>query len=122
MIHEEHEKNIDDWLPVTVHTETRAITALPVSHSPLPWQLIGDMVNTSTGTMCISCDQSGDSDEQDYANAAFIIRACNNHDTLTTLLKEWLSSYDEGTRKLCGPSILDRVARTEAAIRKAEGN
>ena len=59
-------------------------------HSPLPWKALTPeaLVNTSNGTMSIACDESGESAEQDLANAEFIVRACNSHAALLDALQE----------------------------------
>jgi hypothetical protein len=64
--------------------QTHAAPATGEMHSPLPWRIIAD---------CFIHDPAGNPvggtpyGKNDLANAAFIVRACNNHAALVTVVK-----------------------------------
>lgn len=63
------------------------------THTPTPWMADGPMVSKAGTLICVAdCEDLAKDmpDEEAEANAAFIVRACNSHDALISVLKEYL--------------------------------
>lgn len=99
-------------------------------HTPLPWFIMDYMDYEETKQVAISDETAtryiavlDDNDETDEANAAFIVRACNNHYELLEALENaanvlaGIATGDLKTIDRDSPALLK--ART--AIAKAEG-
>lgn len=62
-------------------------------HTPTPWNVNGGMrpgiktVYADSGSICEMTNSQAHSDAEQEANAAFIVRACNNHDELVSALE-----------------------------------
>jgi hypothetical protein len=92
-----------------------------VRHTLLPWYATGRHVQSAAiNEDNYVCKADGDSDEQEDANAAFIVLACNNHDSLLAALDAtrgivaW--AKDHGADKAAVEAI---EKMTRKAIRKA---
>ena len=59
-----------------------------MNHTPTPWKIENDWIVSEDGTVDVSpvTDSLMLSDGECEANAAFIVRCCNNHETALSLL------------------------------------
>ena len=84
-----------------------ASTAEAPVHSPLPWRTLlpnGRTVIAEDGVICDMFTRShAENQENERANAAFIVRACNSHYQLIVQLEKLLSIH----AAQCGVSVSD---------------
>ena len=110
-------------------------------HTPLPWYALGWGISAEARNvrrpvaMCVpitpmsgreNAEARRTSDEQQRANAKFIVLAVNTHDDLLAALEDLLKSYEsivhdeyDGTSSLT--AWLVKAARARAAIAKVKG-
>jgi hypothetical protein len=100
------------------------------SHTPVPWEVVPNdgtepsiLIRTTTGRhqdgekdVCLIDDTSSES----YANAVFIVRACNSHDDLLAALEAMLTQWKSWDLK-GSPTDDEIMENAENAIRKARG-
>ena len=99
-----------------------------MKHTELPWEVIkdGELVYIDSGSINI-CDlyhmhENGAYTKYDAeANAAFIAKACNNHESLLGALKDLMASISGGS-KSCGHDYTCVCSgdAARAAIKQAE--
>jgi hypothetical protein len=90
---------------------------MSTTHTPIPWYATGKHVQSAAiNEDNYVCEAEGNSEEQANANAELIVRAVNSHADLLAALKELLAD-----KYLADPINADRMAKTRAAIAKAEG-
>ena len=95
-----------------------------MEHTPTPWKIstiTADEVSSEKGVVC---ECFGVTQEEEFANAAFIVRACNAHDELVEACKislarllaidEVLNNQNNGRRN-------HAIYLLSQAIAKAEG-
>lgn len=118
--------------PADVATASTNEASVAVPHSPLPWcvapypghvSVVGEprLVASTRGYM--DSRDSGSMDTND-ANAAFIVRAVNNHDALLAALKAVTERMELTRDYMLGNADLedvDAVERARNAIAIAEG-
>jgi hypothetical protein len=90
-----------------------------INHSELPWQVTLPknghlMVRSCNNLIMADCGANTDANE---ANAAFIVRACNNHEILLGVCKKVLQNIKAGNPKLGTAFVTDLL---EQAIQSAE--
>jgi hypothetical protein len=96
-------------------------------HTPTPWSLQNGLICALNGRAIIDPGHiAGETEEECEANAAFIVRAVNNHEALVESLKGFLSPFDgwdmENFFKRADPATLVRVTKARAALANAEAN
>ena|SRR3990167_7559750 len=79
----------------TQHTKT------PPAHTPTPWRIatklpLGGLGITDTDTdgMLAVAAAYGDTPEEEQANAAYIVRACNSFEALVDALSDLVRAHD----------------------------
>ena len=105
---------------------------MTVPHTPTPWSI---EVSSSEDELLVFSDEScvasvpvwhDDDDEdtlrdQSYANAAFIVRACNTHGDFVAALKLALEALNTAPRFRVNDTDSYKIASAiEAALKKAE--
>lgn len=68
--------------------------------------------------MSICCTGSGDSREEDAANAALIVAAVNSHEALVEACKAMVAQFADAYRDPCDVEALDKA---RAALKLATG-
>lgn len=107
-------------------------------HTPLPWNISDDdefeIVNDEWGGIALIFNEPAEVEsflEMARANAAFIVRAANNHDRLIEACKAWVEYFDRLARDDEPGDLMAearnefhkaRVDMTRAAISAAEGS
>ena len=93
--------------------------------SPLPWSLWGEpnpqqVITSKDGFVAQTLHAN------DYANAAFIVRACNAHDDLVAALERILRSFEADAEQVpfvsiatCWATNSQAIAQARAALAKA---
>lgn len=72
---------------------------ITIGHSQLPWK--SQIQKTAYGanvsvfdSQCLCIYSINDASECDYKDAQFIVKACNNHDALVSLLKRFIHEHE----------------------------
>lgn len=89
-----------------------------MKHTPTPWTANGRHIRPATGLGFIAtCETQQSRVEEQYANAAFIVQACNAHKESVSTLREVLDYLHNG--HVITAQLRDRIV---AAIAAAEGS
>jgi hypothetical protein len=96
------------------------------AHTPGPYHVEDEFVFAGNGLRIAdtSCEDQDMLDGEDAANAAFIVRACNNHDELLDALAGLVNAVSVGIRigAVTADFLLDqRMKIGLAALAKARG-
>lgn len=78
------------------------------AHTPTPWRVNLDSVISESGLHICAVDGYGMTGEQNAANRAFIVTACNSHATLVSALKRVV--------ELCDDEDADEMTREAASV------
>lgn len=106
-------------------------------HTPTPWYKVQEFANRwaieyrkdgfvplSLAKITITCcEVSGGKDEENSANAAFIVRACNSHDDLVAALEKCVEALKDASFKVTGdicPMFDEPRKDAEAVLAKAK--
>ncbi|MDP2952895.1 MAG: hypothetical protein Q8O76_06235 [Chloroflexota bacterium] len=99
---------------------------MTTEHTPTPWVVDAKPIMGNSGpairTVGRHIARMGWNDEEDKANAAFIVRAVNSHDGLLAAVKALLGHSAHKCR-FHGPAVCDQCEaqkQARAAIAKAE--
>lgn len=94
----------------------------PVTHTPTPWKLYKGANSTLAPSIGTDFDEIAPmfgSSREDYANAAFIVRAVNAHEELVKISRDLMFSVQ---RLANGETLYSQLLKDAAkAIAKAEG-
>ena len=96
-----------------------------MKHTPTPWKLektkLGDLIAIRSVTNKYGCcvPPIDGSDDEDRANAEFIVTACNAHEELVTNLKNLILLVRHADKNKVWDNRQDYISQAEEALAKA---